>query len=72
MANSMIRIMLCSDEFGGEHAPITVQTADLEELTSLGYRRVHEAGHYDDGAETWQGPARTMARCWKKWGRKTR
>jgi hypothetical protein len=68
----MIRIALCSDEIGGEHAPLLVPTADLEELRSLGYRRVYGAAHYQDGVETWQGPVRTMAKAWKKWKAETR
>ena len=71
--HNMIRIMLCSDEFGGEHTPIRISAADLGELQALGYRRIKDPDHYSDGAETWQGPARTMQQAYKRWAeRKTR
>lgn len=60
-------IALCSDEFGGEHAPILIPAAELDELAALGYRKVYDADHYQDGIETWQGPVRGMSTAYKRW-----
>lgn len=63
-------IALCSDETGGEHMPISIPDADLDQLKALDFRCVKNADHYEDGAETWQGPAVNIDVAWQKWRHK--
>lgn len=65
MKTEPITIYLCSDEQGGEHEPLLVASSDLRELKRLGFRPVHDADYYEDGAETWQGPQANFAEARK-------